>query len=105
MDSNCPSCHTAISAAGNFCPQCGVKLKEPALSTSIGKQTLIYFVSFFLAPFGLHYAIKYLKQSDSKAKLIGVVSLVLTISAILLMFWITSSFINTLYQLLNFKGF
>ncbi|MBI2591083.1 MAG: zinc ribbon domain-containing protein [Candidatus Brennerbacteria bacterium] len=105
MDITCLSCHKVISDSANFCPQCGIKLKEPALSTSIGKQILIYFISFFLAPFGLHYAIKYIRQSDHKVKIVGIVSFILTVSAIALMFWITSSFMNALYQPLNFNGF
>lgn len=104
METSCRSCNGVINEAWNFCPICGVKLKEPPISTSIGKQALIYFVSFFLAPFGIGYAFKYLKQSDSKAKIVGAVSLALTISAVALMFWITSSFMNALYQPLTING-
>lgn len=98
---SCSSCRAILPASAYFCPQCGIKLKEPPLSTSIGKQALIYFISFFLAPFGLGYAFKYLKQSDPKARKIGIISLVLTILAISLIIWILKEFMSSYYNSLN----
>ena len=62
VETLCSSCHNTVSDSANFCPQCGKKIKEPPLSTTVARQILIYCVSFFLAPFGLGYAFKYLKQ-------------------------------------------
>lgn len=97
----CPSCRAPISAVENFCPQCGIKLKEPSFSTSIGKQAFIYFISFFLAPFGLVYVFKYLKLSDSKARKIGIAALILTILGISLTIWTAKEFMSSYYNLLN----
>ena len=94
----CPSCHTPVSVNENFCPQCGKKLKEPPLSTSVGRQIFIYLISFFLAPFGLGYAFKYLKQPDPQAKKIGLVVILLTILAVGVMFWVTSAVTKFEYQ-------
>ena len=95
--SNCPSCHTAVSASANFCSQCGKKLKEPLLSLSVARQTLIYFVSLFLAPFGLRFAFKYLKQPTAKARAVGIVSVVLTVLAVVLAVVIVWAFFGSLY--------
>ncbi|OHA46461.1 MAG: hypothetical protein A3A80_04230 [Candidatus Terrybacteria bacterium RIFCSPLOWO2_01_FULL_44_24] len=101
----CPSCHAAASALANFCSQCGKKLKERQLSTSVAKQIIIYLVSFFLAPLGLGYAFKYIKQRDPKTRMIGIVSLALTVIAIVLMIWLTKTFTNSLYGSFNTVGF
>jgi len=97
----CPSCHASVSATENFCPHCGKKLKEPPVSTSIGRQIFVYSISFFLAPFGLGYAYKYLKQPDPKAKRVGIIVILLTILAIAIMIWSTYAFTKWEYQGIN----
>ncbi|OHB21813.1 MAG: hypothetical protein A2939_01805 [Parcubacteria group bacterium RIFCSPLOWO2_01_FULL_48_18] len=81
--------------------QCGVKLKEPPIATSAKKQMVIYFISFLLAPFGLGYVVKYLKQSDPKARKIGITALILTILAIALMMWTSKIFLGSYYGPMN----
>lgn len=100
-DMFCPSCHAAVLSAAYFCSQCGKKLKEPPLSTSPTKQIVVYLVSFFLAPFGLGYAFKYLKQPNAKARMIGIVALILTILAIVLMVVIVKTFYGFVYGPFN----
>lgn len=78
------------------------------METSAVKQALIYFISFFLAPFGLGYAFKYLKQPDEKSKIIGIVSLVLTALAIVVAVIVTQQFLAQSYgqlDLINSEGF
>ena len=91
----CPFCNGNVSGNANFCPTCGKKIKEKALPTGILTQTLIYLLSFFLAPLGLWPAIKYLKQKGRKEKNIGLVALIITIIAILVAGYITLSLFNT----------
>lgn len=93
----CPSCHTAVPSTANFCLRCGEKLKETPPSTSVTRQIIIYLVSFFLAPFGLGFAIKYVTQPGAKARTIGIVSLILTIIAIALMFLAVKTFYGFVY--------
>ncbi len=100
-ETTCPSCRAPASAAYNFCPRCGAKLKEPPLSISAQKQAFIYLISFFLAPFGLGFAFKYLKQSDPKARRIGIIVIILTIIAITLMIWIAYTFTKWEFQSIN----
>ncbi|MBI5306459.1 zinc ribbon domain-containing protein [Candidatus Wolfebacteria bacterium] len=101
----CPLCQSAISASANFCSQCGKKIKDPPLSTSIQKQIFIYCVSFFLAPFGLGYAFKYFGQPDKKSRIIGIVALALTIIAIALMIFVSKAFMDLLYGQFNTLNF
>lgn len=97
----CSSCHASVSPTENFCPQCGTKLKELPLSTSVGRQAFIYLISFFLAPFGLGYAFKYLKQPNPEARRVGIVVIILTILSIVLMIWLTNAFTSWEYQSIN----
>ena len=96
-ETSCPSCQAVLPADAYFCSQCGIKLKEFSISTSISKQAVIYFISFFLAPFGLVYVFRYLKQSDHKARKIGIAALILTILGISLTIWTAKAFMDSFY--------
>ncbi|OGK24169.1 hypothetical protein A3A46_00465 [Candidatus Roizmanbacteria bacterium RIFCSPLOWO2_01_FULL_37_13] len=78
----CTVCKQPIQVNWNFCPNCGNILRVKPLSTSVLRQLVIYSVSFFLPPFGLGYAFKYLRQDDRKARIIGIISIILTILSI-----------------------
>jgi len=90
IQTTCPHCNNPILPIDIFCPACGKKLKRSDLSTGIQKQIGVYLLSFFLPPFGLFPAIKYLRQADSKSKKIGVIALVLTVISILITISLTS---------------
>src|SRR6266550_1376127 len=85
----CPKCQTTNPASNFYCLHCGKKLKEPPVSTSIGKQILMYSVSFLLPPFGLGWAFSYMRQANPKAKVIGWIILLLTTISLVLTIWIT----------------
>ena len=97
----CIECKQPIQISWNFCPNCGNILRVKPLSTSLGKQLLIYAISFFLPPFGLGYAFKYFKQSETKGRLIGVISIVLTIISIILIIISFKMFMDYYSGLLN----
>lgn len=93
----CPKCQTENPIDSNFCLNCGFKLKEPSLSSSLWKQASIYLISFFLPPFGLVPAFKYLRQNDPKLKNIGLIAICLTLLSI----FISISLGITLFNELN----
>jgi predicted amidophosphoribosyltransferase len=97
----CPKCKSEVSEMALFCSNCGYSLKSRLEDTSILKQILVYFVSFFLAPFGLGYAFKYLKQSDKKSKIIGIISLILTFFAIITVISIAKKYLEQEYGFLD----
>ena len=76
-----------------------MKLKE--LTISPGRQAFIYLFSFFLAPLGLVYAIKYLREQDPVARRVGIIVVILTANAIGLMIWLTAAFARWESQLIN----
>lgn len=97
----CPFCHFKTQNGWFFCPNCGKELKEKILVISVSKQILIYSVSFFLAPLGLGWGLKYVRSTDQKIKTIGIISIVLTILSITLMIIASKNFIDQYAKILN----
>ena len=91
----CPNCKNQVLPIDIFCPACGKKLKNGEFSTNIQKQLGVYLLSFFLPPFGLFPAIKYLRQADSKSKTIGAIALALTAISILITISLTKFALGT----------
>ena len=89
----CPQCHQPILPEYYFCPNCGKKLEEVPLSTSIWAQLWLYIFTLIVMPFTgyLTYrhwqGIAYLKSKDPKARRIGLISIVLLISTIVFLIW------------------
>lgn len=97
----CPICQYKIQSDWYFCPNCGKNLKEAPLDVSIGKQILIYLVSFFLAPLGLGWGLKYVRSTDKKVKTVGIISIVLTVLSIILMSFVAKNFLDQYAKMLN----
>jgi len=101
FQTTCPDCKANLSESDYFCPNCGKKIKEKPLSTTLLKQLSIYFISFFLPPLGVWPGIKYLRQGDEKSKKIGLAAIFLTIISIIITSWLTMNLINSLNKELN----
>ncbi|OGH24721.1 MAG: hypothetical protein A3B47_00635 [Candidatus Levybacteria bacterium RIFCSPLOWO2_01_FULL_39_24] len=98
---NCPNCKQNIATSDYFCPNCGKKLKDKPLSTTIARQIFVYSFSLLLPPLGLWPAIRYLKQESDKARMIGFIAIVLTIISTAVELWLGLGFINTFNQQFN----
>jgi hypothetical protein len=97
----CPACQFKTESDWFFCPSCAKELKEKVPVISISKQILIYGVSFFLAPLGLGWGLKYIKSTDQKTKKVGIISIVLTVASIILMIMASKNFIDQYSKILN----
>lgn len=97
----CRRCHNNVSPLDYFCPNCGKKLKEKPVPTTFLRQIGIYLISALLPPLGLWPSIKYLKQTDQKAKNIGIAALVLTILSTALTIYISVNLINSVSSEVN----
>lgn len=104
MNQRCPFCHSPIQPDWFFCPQCGKVLQEKPIHISVGKQILMYLVCFFLAPFGLVWGIKYIRNKDRKVKLVGLVCIILTVVAIGVTIGTYSVVMNKYTNMLNNLG-
>jgi DNA-directed RNA polymerase subunit RPC12/RpoP len=98
---NCPNCKQNILVSDYFCPNCGKKIKDKPLPVTVIRQIFIYLLSFFLPPLGLWPAIKYLKQKDEKSRMIGFITIALTVISIAITVWMTFGFMNVFNQQLN----
>jgi uncharacterized OB-fold protein len=97
----CKECGREISDEAPACPNCGKPQKNKPVATSLSKQITVYLVSFFLPPFGLWYAWKYLKQTDAKSKKIGWATIILTIISLAITAWLTGKVANSMNQAVN----
>ena len=101
MQAQCPSCKLPLSENFFFCPNCGKKVKDSPLSTTVGKQIGIYLLSFLLPPLGLFPGIKYISQKDKTRRMIGFAAISLTILSIIITIWLTVNILSTLNTTLN----
>lgn len=97
----CPACQFKTQNDWFFCPNCAKELKEKIPVISIPKQILIYSVSFFLSPLGLGWGLKYVRSKDNKIKIIGIISIVLTVLSIILMAFAFKNFIDQYSKIFN----
>ena len=105
----CPSCKKFIIEAFYFCPHCGKNLKPAPIFVSVFKQIGVYAISLLIPPLGLWPGIKYLRQSNEKTKIIGVVAIILTVISISVTIWLTIGLINqvdqTVTEQMNINGY
>jgi hypothetical protein len=76
-------------------------IMEKPLSASIRSQLWLYFLSVFLPPFGLGLTIRYLRSDEDGFKRIGLVSLILTVVALMVAVWGTIALSVNLNQQIN----
>jgi hypothetical protein len=97
----CPSCHQPVGQTDYFCPYCGKKIRPQPLSTSWGSQIVLYIKTLLLPPLGLWWGYRYLRQSDTSSKLVGLVVVLMTVVEIVWVTQITIGAINTANQQIN----
>jgi len=97
----CPICKFSVQNDWFFCPNCAHELKEKIPNITLGKQLVIYLVSFFLTPLGLGWGLKYIRSKDNKVKMIGAISILLTIISIVMMIAAFKSFAEQYGKMLN----
>lgn len=102
----CITCNNPIEAQWYFCPNCGAQLKEKEKIIVItpGKQAMIYAVSFFLAPLGLGWGLRYIRNNDPKVRMVGWIAIILTIISLLLVAVVFQRFMNAYTEILNGLG-
>ena len=89
----CSVCHEPLLSNYYFCPNCGTKIKETPLSTSISTQVWMYIFSIILPMIafifvGKWQGTKYLKSKDPKAQQIGQIAWILIVISTIITIWI-----------------
>ena len=97
----CGVCHVDVRPSDYFCFNCGNNLKPKPPSTSLTKQLIVYLESILLPPYGIIIGIRYLKQSEDRSKLVGVICIILTIISIIIFTKITLDLMNNINDQVN----
>ncbi|MFH1896369.1 MAG: zinc ribbon domain-containing protein [bacterium] len=101
METQCPQCHTTVRPTDYFCYNCGHNLKPAAPSMSFTSQATLYIKSVFVPPFGIFWAIKYLKQTDSKSRMVGIIAVILTVTSFIISIILFKNFVADLNTQVN----
>lgn len=99
----CPVCHTEVRSTDYFCFNCGKNLKPKPPSTSNTEQLIVYLKSIFLAPYGIILGIRYLRQEESKSKIVGVTAIILTLITILIITKLASDLMSNINDQVNIQ--
>lgn len=75
----CPKCHVEIRSTDYFCFNCGTTLKKKPPSLDVASQMWLYLKSALLPPFGIFWAIPYVKATDRKSKVVGIAAIAITL--------------------------
>jgi hypothetical protein len=98
---SCPKCRQPITLIDYFCPNCGKKIRSRPLSTSFFSLLFLLLKTLLLPPFGLIWGYRYLRQSDTTSKLVGLVVIVVTIIETVWLVEVTITTFNTVQQQIN----
>ena len=99
----CTVCHQPILPQYYFCPNCGNKINQAPLSTSIGTQAWIYAFSIILPMICFIFVtkwpgVKYYKSKDKKTHQIGQIAWALLILSTIITIWLVYVWTQHLIQ-------
>lgn len=97
----CSRCHVQVLAKDYFCFNCGNNLRPKPLSTSISTQIVYYVGSIVLPPMGVIWGIKYLRERNLKAKIVGLICIPLTVLVLAVAVNLAITLINTVNSQIN----
>jgi len=97
----CPKCHATLEPGDYYCYNCGASAHPAPPSLSPAAQISLYAISFFLPPFGIFRGFKYLRQSDQKSKMVGIVSIALTMLSLVIAIATIGNLVNAVNKQIN----
>ena len=106
----CPACHVAVRPMDYFCFNCGKNLHAAPPGTAPADQIKLYLGSVFLAPMGIVWGLRYLREENRKSKIVGIVAMTLSVVTILIVVQYIVALVNTVnsqvgQQLQGIEGF
>jgi len=106
----CPGCHVAVRPTDYFCFNCGKNLHAAPPGTAPADQIKLYLGSVFLAPMGIFWGLRYLREESQKSKIVGIIAMTLSVVTLILVTRYTVNLVNTLNtqvekQLQGIEGF
>lgn len=106
----CPGCHIAVRPTDYYCFNCGKNLHAAPPGTTSADQIKLYLGSIFLAPMGIFWGLRYMRDGSQKSKIIGIVAMALSVVIFIIAVKFTVNTVNTLNtqvekQLQGIEGF
>ena len=101
MEEKCLKCHVIVKPTDYFCYNCGNNLKPVPPPISLVGQMTLYIKSTLIPPFGILWAIKYLRQDSGKSKIVGIVAIILTLTSLIISSILFKNFINNVNNQVN----
>lgn len=106
----CPACHIAVRPTDYFCFNCGKNLHAASPGTAPADQIKLYLGSVFLAPMGIFWALRYLREESQKSKIVGIVAMALSVVTIIIAVQYAVNLVNSINsqvgkQLQGIEGF
>lgn len=83
----CPKCSAQAVETAYFCSNCGKKLREREVEVGFLPLAWLMILSIILPPFGLGLTLRYIKSANLAARIWGIVSLLLTVLALVYVLW------------------
>lgn len=97
----CPFCHIGVRTTDFYCFNCGKNLHPKPLSTSIPSQVVLYLGSVFLAPLGILWGFRYIRQESSTSKVVGLIAGLLSLATVVIVLSIVGNLFNTVNEQIN----
>lgn len=106
----CPACHITVRPTDYYCFNCGKNLHEAPPGTGTEDQIKLYLGSVLLAPMGIVWGLKYLRQEDQKSKIVGIVAMSFSVITLIIATQYVMNAVNTINtqvgkQLQGIEGF
>ncbi len=92
----CSSCHIVVKPSDYFCSNCGKNLHPVPLGVTLLDQIKLYLGSVFLAPMGIIWGMRYLREKEEKSKIVGVIAMLLSVVTLIVAIQYTVNFANTI---------
>ena len=97
----CKYCSKPVGENDIFCLSCGKRLKPQPASLSILSLIWLLTLSTLLPPLGIGLTIRYIKDQNPKARIIGWVSVFLTLTMITITYFVAKSYFESLNEQVN----
>lgn len=92
----CPACHMAVRPTDYFCFNCGKNLHAAPPGTTPADQIKLYLGSVFLAPMGIFWGLRYLREESQKSKIMGIIAMAISVVILIVVVQYTANLVNTL---------
>ena len=80
----CPNCKNQVDKVAFYCPTCGKKVKEKPAGMGVWNILGLFTLSALLPPLNIGLSIKYIKDPNQKAKIVGWISIGIMILVLIL---------------------